>query len=880
VVVKVKAERVRALLILTLLLAGMLTITLHVQPVKAQPENTTVTVDGSVTYQTIDGFGGAGAFYQNYLDGLQEPARTQVANLLFTDLGTSIYRLRVWTGIEPSNGTFDFNNTDPDQVWTATQAKDRGVTQFMASVWTPPAWMKSNGQETNGGYLNRSMYQAFANYLAAYVKGYQQYHNITISYISIQNEPEENTTYQSCLYNATQMRDVVKVVGATFAAENITTKIVIPETAVLSDAPDYISTIMADPNASKYVDVFASHIYDIPFFDPDAGISSLQTVAGLGTQYNEPIWQTEYSYLQTSGANTFQEALCTAEQIHNVLTYENGSAYLVWALFWTNDGTGQGLITIPSDGASTYTVTPKFYAAKQYFKFIRPGSKRIEAACNNPDILASAYMNEANGNVTIVAINNGSSSITTTFNLKNVSSNSFKQYQTSASENCAYIGNILVRNNSFNVNLPAESVTTFISTVPLEHELAVSLEAPSYLEPGETSLLNATVYNSGLNNEAAELSLMIDGTVVNSTSISNLVSGTSCTISHLWAPTHLGTYNVTAYAPPVSGENYTYNHRATILVVVTYPLIHPMEGQWAEYNFSAEFSGATYTSQWNFTYDHYISPQLINVTIEAINFFEPTGWIVVNTMNGLVESSGGAGSLFAGTGTWYSGWIETNITLGSTVNLMSGVATVIGNRILNFSRRLIDCWELAQQSGGFSYTYWYDKGTGLVINEKWTGSFSLKMTLIATNIPVGAAGLPDVAVLSVTPSLTEITVGENVAITVVVKNNGTAAETFNVTAYYNTIAIGMQTVTNLAAGANTTLTFIWDTKGVAVGSYTIKADAPLTGDISPGDNEYTYGQVAVKEPFSFGLWMWITIAAVIAVIAVAAAFLLTRKKPI
>jgi glucuronoarabinoxylan endo-1,4-beta-xylanase len=479
------------IMVITMLLASQaLNVTIAIA------ENATVNVDGSVKYQTISGFGGAGAFYQNYLDGLQEPARTEVANLLFTDLGTSIYRLRVWTGIEPSNGTFNFN-TDPDQVWTATQAKERGVTQFMASVWTPPAWMKSNGQETNGGYLLPSMYQAFANYLAAYVKGYQQYHNITISYISIQNEPEMSTPYQSCLYTAAQMRDVVKVVGATFAAQNITTQILIPETACVSNAPGYISTIMSDPNASKYVDVFASHIYDIPFLNPNAGISSLQTVAKLSTQYNKPIWQTEYCNL-SANANTFQEALCTAEQINNVLTYMNGSAYLVWGLFWPQDGTGQGLITIPSYGASTYTVTPKFYAVKQYFKFIRPGSKRIEAASNNTNVLVSAYVNEANGNVTIVAINSGSSSITTTFNLENVSSTYFKQYQTSASENCAYIGSIAVSSNSFTATLPPQSITTFTGNYP-SGPTAKFTFSPSVAPVNETVTFDASTSLPGWN---------------------------------------------------------------------------------------------------------------------------------------------------------------------------------------------------------------------------------------------------------------------------------------------------------------------------------------------------------------------------------------------
>jgi glucuronoarabinoxylan endo-1,4-beta-xylanase len=427
-------------------------------------KNATVTADASIKHQTIDGFGGSGAYCEGLLKNLKEPTRTEATNLLFTDLGTSIHRLRAWTKIEsPANSSYNFN-TDEDQVWTATQAKERGVTQFMASVWSPPAWMKSNGQETNGGSLLPSMYQAFANYLAAYVKGYQQYHNINISYISIQNEPDWVAKWETCIYTPEQMRDVIKVVGETFAAENITTKILIPETAFVSNAPKYISTIMADPEATKYVDVFANHLYeDTSFFNPDGAIPFLQAVAKLGTQYNKPIWQTEYSYLKTPDAGTFKEALFTAQHIHNVLTYENGSAYLVWGLFWTNSSPGGGLIIISEDGSS-YTITPKFYAAKQYFKFIRPGSKRIRVVANNPNILASAYIDETNGNVTIVAINKGQIPVTTTFNLKNVATAPFKQYRTSISENCAYLGNIAVSNRSFNATLPPESITTFTAT--------------------------------------------------------------------------------------------------------------------------------------------------------------------------------------------------------------------------------------------------------------------------------------------------------------------------------------------------------------------------------------------------------------------------------
>jgi PKD repeat protein/archaellum component FlaF (FlaF/FlaG flagellin family) len=104
-----------------------------------------------------------------------------------------------------------------------------------------------------------------------------------------------------------------------------------------------------------------------------------------------------------------------------------------------------------------------------------------------------------------------------------------------------------------------------------EHELAIALEAPDFLEPSDSSLLNATVYNGGLNNETnVELFLLINGTEVNSTTISELLSGSSYTLSYLWTPTVEGTCNVTAFAPPVPGENITINNVDSRYVIVSY----------------------------------------------------------------------------------------------------------------------------------------------------------------------------------------------------------------------------------------------------------------------------------------------------------------------
>jgi PKD repeat protein len=273
---------------------------------------------------------------------------------------------------------------------------------------------------------------------------------------------------------------------------------------------------------------------------------------------------------------------------------------------------------------------------------------------------------------------------------------------------------------------------------PPEHELAVSLEAPTFLQFGGSSTLNASVYNRGLNNETdVELRLIINGNIVDSTTISELLTGSSYTLSYLWTPTVEGTYNVTAYAVPVTGETYTINNVATKLVPVIYPLISPVEGQWANYTrYYFEGGRITGTEQWNFTYDHYVSPYQIYITVwyKDTGGYTYTGWIVVNIINRYVES--GMWPTWPDwwlPGLWYPGWIETNITQGSTINLLYSTATVVGSRILEIDGYFTDCWELKY----YDTTYWYEKKTGLLIGMEYTDYYGYNLTLIATNIPIG-----------------------------------------------------------------------------------------------------------------------------------------------
>lgn len=121
-----------------------------------------------------------------------------------------------------------------------------------------------------------------------------------------------------------------------------------------------------------------------------------------------------------------------------------------------------------------------------------------------------------------------------------------------------------------------------------------------------------------------------------------------------------------------------------------------------------------------------------------------------------------------------------------------------------------------------------------------------------TAIVVAQAETQDLAVVSVTPSTTEAEVGDLVNITVVVRNQGTASETFNVTTYYDTNVVETKTVLDLNPNTNVSLTFAWNTTSVLAGVYNIRAEADtLPEETATGDNRLTSfeGVIVFESPY-------------------------------
>jgi len=169
------------------------------------------------------------------------------------------------------------------------------------------------------------------------------------------------------------------------------------------------------------------------------------------------------------------------------------------------------------------------------------------------------------------------------------------------------------------------------------------------------------------------------------------------------------------------------------------------------------------------------------------------------------------------------------------------------------------------------FVQWYLNGTPTVTTDSYIfvanpgseGKYNVTVTVSDGSMQtkhewtltvIGPGEQHDVAVIDVTTSKTgcvpmpTVGRGHTANVTVTVENQGGFAETFNVTAFANSSAIGEQQVT-LNPGENKTLTFIWDTTGFSYGNYAIKAVADtVPGETDTIDNTYIDGVVKVVIP--------------------------------
>ena len=365
-------------------------------------------LDPATTHQVIDGLGGSAA-NESELRGMPEPDRSAVMDLVFGDLEPSVVRIKPRPAMEPTNDDADpavvnaagFVRPD-DHLWQLDEIFARGGTpRLIAALWTPPAWMKTNGSELRGS-LSPGMASELAEFFSVYV-GYLLGAGYTLDGLSIQNEPEAKPPWDSCYYTAAQYAATAEAVAQRLAADGRQVPLTSPDTAIASFAPVFLTPLLATPTAGPATAAVAFHAYQHDYYQADeigASIASLAAEVPTGL----PLWMTEYSNTTGIGYGSWDEAMAQAELVHAALV-NGASMYVMWNLYRPG-GPGEALVVIPtSPGVAGYTVTPKYWSFRQYTKWVRPGAVRIGATSADPEVLTSAYRDVAAGTITTVLIN-------------------------------------------------------------------------------------------------------------------------------------------------------------------------------------------------------------------------------------------------------------------------------------------------------------------------------------------------------------------------------------------------------------------------------------------------------------------------------------------
>ena len=209
----------------------------------------------------------------------------------------------------------------------------------------------------------------------------------------------------------------------------------------------------------------------------------------------------------------------------------------------------------------------------------------------------------------------------------------------------------------------------------------------------------------------------------------------------------------------------------------------------------------------------------------------------------------------------------TKITIGENTTISGTITTPIPPTI---EEGTVTIWYRINGTAapwGFSKTTEINDPSHYSCN--WTdsdiGTYEFKATWIgdiyaAESSPpypvVEVVGVHDINITKIALFTTEVTVGENVDIDVTVRNEGHYSETPDVYAYadLDTAVIGDEIILGpktkaLNAGATTTLSFSWDTTGVAEGTYTINAEVPpVIGETDTTDNTRIGGTVKATLP--------------------------------
>ncbi|ATL48908.1 glucosylceramidase [Chitinophaga caeni] len=356
-----------------------------------------IVIDDGQAFQQMDGFGyaltGGSA---EHLIRMSAPARKKLLKEIFDTNNVSYLRLTI--GASDLN-SFVFSYDDLKDGETDVELKHFSLSQdlkdvipimkeilsiqpgikIMASPWSAPAWMKTNGN-VRGGALKKEYYGVYAQYFVKYIQAMQQ-HGIDIGAVTVQNEPlnSRNTPSMQWKYKE-QLEFIRDHLGPAFAQANIKSKIILFDHNL--DRIDYPLALLNDPKLAQYVDGSGFHNYG-----GDMGAMSIMHMA----RPDKNIYFTEQMVIERGGADAPLDIVSPVKRLVIGAGRNWSKNLILWNLAadFNNDphtdnggcGICQGALSIEGDKVQKNVA---YYTIAHVSTFVPSGSWRI-ASTNTGD---------------------------------------------------------------------------------------------------------------------------------------------------------------------------------------------------------------------------------------------------------------------------------------------------------------------------------------------------------------------------------------------------------------------------------------------------------------------------------------------------------------
>ena len=383
-------------------------------------ETDSIFVDPSVRYQQIEGFGGAftEASALTFFKLPAERQRELLAAYFDPVLGHGYTLCRTHiNSCDFSQGNYAYAGQEGDAelrsfsidrdrqallplIQAAQQAAGRPL-KLLATPWSPPAWMKTNGRMTGGGKLKPEYRAAWAEYYCRYIRAYAQ-EGVPIWGVSVQNEPEAVQTWESCLYSGVEERDFVRdFLGPALARHSLGDVRLLIWDHNRDRMVERASAVLSDPDAARYVWGTAFHWYVTDRFDnvqlvhdlfPDKHLLFTEGCQEGGPHLGD--WQMGERYARS--------------MINDVNRWTVG--WIDWNLLLDIDGgpnhvgnyCSAPILANTETGALHYQSS--YYAIGHFARFIQSGARRILCATSHDLLEAAAFLNP-DGQIAVVVLN-------------------------------------------------------------------------------------------------------------------------------------------------------------------------------------------------------------------------------------------------------------------------------------------------------------------------------------------------------------------------------------------------------------------------------------------------------------------------------------------